>query len=47
MLAGGLGSRLGSNKPLHPVAGKPLINHVIGRVSGLSDELIVVIARNT
>ena len=46
VLAGGLGSRLGSNKPLQRIAGKPLINHVIQRVSGFSDEFVVVIARN-
>ena len=46
MLAGGLGSRLGSNKPLREVAGKPLICHVIEGVSGLSDEVLVVIARD-
>jgi len=46
LLAGGLGSRLGSDKALHPVAGKPLIMHIIERVSGLSDECLVVIARN-
>jgi molybdopterin-guanine dinucleotide biosynthesis protein A len=45
LLAGGLGSRLGSNKPLQRVAGKPLISRVIERVSGLSDEFLVVIAR--
>jgi molybdenum cofactor guanylyltransferase len=46
MLAGGLGSRLGSNKPLQRIAGKPLICHVFERVTGLSDEVLVVIARN-
>jgi molybdopterin-guanine dinucleotide biosynthesis protein A len=46
LLAGGLGSRLGSDKALQPVAGKPLIMHIIERVSGLSDEYLVVIARN-
>jgi molybdopterin-guanine dinucleotide biosynthesis protein A len=46
LLAGGLGSRLGSSKALQPVAGKPLIKHIIQRVSGLSDEFFVVIARN-
>lgn len=45
LLAGGLGSRLGSNKPLQQVAGKPLISRVIERVPGLSDEFLVVIAR--
>jgi molybdopterin-guanine dinucleotide biosynthesis protein A len=46
LLAGGLGSRLGANKPFQPLAGKPLITHVIERVSGLSDEFVVVVARN-
>jgi molybdenum cofactor guanylyltransferase len=46
MLAGGLGSRLGSNKPLQRIAGKPLICRVFERVSGISDEVLVVIARN-
>jgi molybdopterin-guanine dinucleotide biosynthesis protein A len=46
LLAGGLGSRLGSDKALQPVAGKPLIRHIIQRVSGLSDEFFVVTARN-
>jgi molybdopterin-guanine dinucleotide biosynthesis protein A len=46
LLAGGLGSRLGSDKALQPVAGKALIQRVIDRVSGLSDEFLVVIARN-
>jgi molybdopterin-guanine dinucleotide biosynthesis protein A len=47
LLAGGLGSRLGANKPLQRVADEPLISRVIERVSGLSDELLVVIARGT
>ncbi len=46
LLAGGLGSRLGTNKPLQKVAGKPLISRVVERVSGLSDELLTVIARD-
>lgn len=46
VLAGGLGSRLGSNKPLQRIAGKPLISHVIQRLAGVSDECIVVIARH-
>jgi molybdopterin-guanine dinucleotide biosynthesis protein A len=46
LLAGGLGSRLGSDKAVQLVAGKPLISHIIERVSGLSDQTIVVIARN-
>jgi molybdopterin-guanine dinucleotide biosynthesis protein A len=31
ILAGGLGRRLGGNKPLHPFLGRPLIEHVIER----------------
>jgi molybdopterin-guanine dinucleotide biosynthesis protein A len=46
MLAGGLGSRLGANKPFERLAGKPLVTHVIDRVSGLSDEFVVVVARD-
>jgi molybdopterin-guanine dinucleotide biosynthesis protein A len=46
LLAGGLASRMGSDKALYPVAGKPMIMHIITRLSGLSDEILVVIARN-
>jgi molybdopterin-guanine dinucleotide biosynthesis protein A len=46
LLAGGLASRLGSDKALYSVAGKPLIRHITDRISGLSDEFWVVVARN-
>jgi molybdopterin-guanine dinucleotide biosynthesis protein A len=46
VLAGGLASRLGSDKALHPIAGKPMIKHIVERLAGLADEVIVVIARN-
>jgi molybdopterin-guanine dinucleotide biosynthesis protein A len=46
VLAGGLASRLGSDKALHPVAGKPMIRHIVDGLSGLADEILVVIARN-
>jgi molybdopterin-guanine dinucleotide biosynthesis protein A len=46
LLAGGLASRLGSDKALYPLAGKPMIRHITDRISGLSDELWVVIARH-
>jgi molybdopterin-guanine dinucleotide biosynthesis protein A len=46
LLAGGLGSRLGSNKALHLLAGKPLIRHVVDRVADLAEKILVVIARN-
>jgi molybdopterin-guanine dinucleotide biosynthesis protein A len=46
LLAGGLGSRLGSNKALHLLAGKPLIRHVVDRVADLAGKILVVIAKN-
>jgi molybdopterin-guanine dinucleotide biosynthesis protein A len=46
VLAGGLGSRLGSNKALFPIAGKTLVRHVVDRVAGLAEEFLVVIAMN-
>jgi molybdopterin-guanine dinucleotide biosynthesis protein A len=46
VLAGGLGSRLGSNKALHPIAGKPMIRHVVDRITDLAEEFLVVIAKN-
>jgi molybdopterin-guanine dinucleotide biosynthesis protein A len=46
LLAGGLGSRLGSDKALYPLAGKPMVRHIVDRLSGLSDDFWVVIARN-
>lgn len=43
VLAGGLGSRLGVNKALQPVAGRPMIGRVVEQVAKIADELVVVI----
>ena len=42
VLAGGRSVRLGRDKALVELAGRPLIQHVIGRVSALGNEIIVV-----
>jgi molybdopterin-guanine dinucleotide biosynthesis protein A len=39
--AGGMSSRMGEDKALKPFLGRPLIQHVIDRVSSIADELIV------
>lgn len=44
ILAGGLSKRLGQNKGLIELAGKPLILHVLSRVSGIVDEVVVVVS---
>jgi molybdopterin-guanine dinucleotide biosynthesis protein A len=43
ILAGGQGSRFGSNKALALLAGKPLVSHVTERLSHIADETLVVI----
>jgi len=45
ILAGGQSSRFGSNKALQDLAGKPLIRHVVERVSSFAGEVVVVIGR--
>jgi molybdopterin-guanine dinucleotide biosynthesis protein A len=45
ILAGGLSSRFGSNKALQTLGGKPLICHMIERVSSVADEVVVVLGR--
>ena len=45
ILAGGLSSRFGSNKALQTLAGKPLICHMIERVSRVAGEVVVVLGR--
>ena len=42
ILAGGQSSRMGTNKALAQVAGKPIIERVIERVRPLVDELVIV-----
>ncbi len=39
--AGGRSSRMGQDKGLVPLAGKPMIEHVLERVRGLGDEIIL------
>ena len=43
VLAGGRSSRFGSNKAVQTLAGKPLICHVVERVSNVGDHVLVVI----
>ena len=44
VLAGGMSQRLGRNKAIEPVGGESLISRVIGRISEITDETIVVVA---
>jgi molybdopterin-guanine dinucleotide biosynthesis protein A len=44
VLAGGSSSRLGEDKGLRLLAGKPLINHIVDRIQDHVDEVIVVVA---
>jgi molybdopterin-guanine dinucleotide biosynthesis protein A len=43
--AGGLSTRIPDDKALIPLAGKPLIEHVLQRVEGLGDELLITTNR--
>ena len=43
--AGGRSSRMGRDKALLPLGGKPLIEHVIQRVAGLGDEVLITTNR--
>lgn len=45
--AGGQSRRMGRDKALIPLAGKPLIEHVIDRVHALGDELLITTNRKT
>jgi len=47
ILAGGFSKRFGQDKCLIELGGKPLILHVLGRVSSLVDERVVVASSNT
>jgi molybdopterin-guanine dinucleotide biosynthesis protein A len=44
VLAGGMSRRLGRDKALEPVGGEPLIRRVIGRLSQVTDETVVVVS---
>ncbi|WP_455283609.1 molybdenum cofactor guanylyltransferase, partial [[Eubacterium] cellulosolvens] len=46
ILVGGRSSRFGSNKALETLAGKPLIRHIVERLSDVSNEVFVVIGRD-
>lgn len=39
--AGGQSSRMGQDKALLPLAGKPVIEHILTRVEGLGDEIFI------
>ena len=43
MLAGGLSRRLGRDKAVEPFGGEPLISRVIGRLTELTTETVVVV----
>ena len=43
VLAGGLSRRLGRDKAVETIAGEPLISRVIGRLSALTNETVVVV----
>ena len=45
ILAGGLSSRFGANKALQTLAGKPLICHLVERVSRVASDVVVVLGR--
>jgi len=47
ILAGGKSERLGTEKGLITLKGKPLIHHVLERISGITDEVIVVVSSET
>ena len=42
VLAGGASTRMGRNKALLPIAGRPLIAHIIQRLRPIADEVIVI-----
>jgi molybdopterin-guanine dinucleotide biosynthesis protein A len=46
ILAGGFSKRFGQDKCLIKLAGKPLVQHVIDRVSAVVDEKVVVVGSN-
>ncbi|HHH83727.1 MAG TPA: molybdenum cofactor guanylyltransferase [Chloroflexi bacterium] len=43
--AGGRSSRMGNDKALIPLAGRPLIEHVLERIQGLADDLLITTNR--
>ena len=43
VLAGGMSRRLGRNKAVEPVGGEPLVDRVIGRLSDVASQIVVVV----
>lgn len=43
ILAGGLSRRLGRDKAVEPIDGQPLVGRVMDALSGIADELVVVV----
>ena len=43
ILAGGLSRRLGRDKAVEPIEGQPLVGRVMDALSGIADELVVVV----
>ena len=43
ILAGGLSRRLGRDKAVEPIKGQPLVGRVMDALSGIADELVVVV----
>lgn len=44
VLSGGMSRRLGRTKAIEQVGGEPLVTRVIGRLSNVTDEIVVVVA---
>ena len=44
VLAGGMSRRLGRDKAVEPVGGEPLLSRVIGRLSQVTEQTVVVVA---
>ena len=42
IFAGGTARRFGSDKAVAPIGGKPMIEHVVGRLAGQCEQLVVV-----
>jgi len=42
IMAGGQSSRMGTDKSFIPLLGKPMVEHVIDKLDGLGDELILI-----
>lgn len=45
VLSGGLSTRMGEEKGLALLGGKPLISYVVGTMEGVADEIVISVAR--